>query len=211
MSSDLSAEITAIATAALAAFAIFTTVFAILAFRKQSKEVSDQAAMLKVQSDQLEEQRKVNAEQTRVLALQVKELGESLEERRREALERRSSQASQVFVREERYTYHAVGKPPEKDITVYVRNTSKQPVYEVWFSWHSGGRPYTQYRRDEPLMPNGQDRDSAQVPTEADPDKFGAAVIFRDRAGVWWRAHPDGRLDEVEPGSEPSSMPPSFF
>jgi cbb3-type cytochrome oxidase subunit 3 len=127
MSSDLSAEITAIATAALAAFAIFTTVFAILAFRKQSKEVSDQAAMLKVQSDQLEEQRKVNAEQTRVLALQVKELGESLEERRREALERRSSQASQVFVREERYTYHAVGKPPEKDITVYVRNTSKPP------------------------------------------------------------------------------------
>jgi cbb3-type cytochrome oxidase subunit 3 len=52
MSSDLSAEITAIATAVLAVFAIVTAVFAFLAFRKQSREVSDQAKMLKVQSDQ---------------------------------------------------------------------------------------------------------------------------------------------------------------
>jgi hypothetical protein len=39
MSSDLSAEITAIATAALAVFAIVTAAFAFLAYRKQSQEV----------------------------------------------------------------------------------------------------------------------------------------------------------------------------
>jgi hypothetical protein len=87
-------------------------------------------------------------------------------------------------VREERYAYHAARKVPEKDITVYVRNASKQPVYEVWFSWHSGGKPYSQSRRDEPLMPGGKDRDSARVPADVDPDKFGAVIIFRDRAGV---------------------------
>jgi hypothetical protein len=39
MSSDLSAEITAVATAALAVFAIVTAILAFLAFRKQALEV----------------------------------------------------------------------------------------------------------------------------------------------------------------------------
>lgn len=39
MSADLSGEITAIATAVLAFFAIVTAVFAYIAFRKQSQEV----------------------------------------------------------------------------------------------------------------------------------------------------------------------------
>jgi cbb3-type cytochrome oxidase subunit 3 len=80
MSVDLSGEITAIATAVLAVFAIVAAAFAILAFRKQYKEVSDQASMLRVQSEQLAEQRKVNAGQIRVLALQATELRESLED-----------------------------------------------------------------------------------------------------------------------------------
>ena len=74
MSADLSGEITAIATAVLAVFAILTTIYAVRAFRKQSQEVSHQASMLKVQSEQLAEQRKVNAEQIRVLALQAADL-----------------------------------------------------------------------------------------------------------------------------------------
>jgi hypothetical protein len=78
MSVDLSGEITAIATALLAIFAILTTIYAVRAFRKQSQEVTDQASMLQVQSEQLAEQRKINAEQTKVLALQASELGESL-------------------------------------------------------------------------------------------------------------------------------------
>ena len=55
MSVDLSGELTAIATAVLAFFAIVTAVYARRAFLKQSKEVSDQASMLKVQSEQLAE------------------------------------------------------------------------------------------------------------------------------------------------------------
>ncbi len=85
MSVDLSGEITAIATVVLAVFAIVTAVFAILAFRKQSREVSDQASMLKVQSGQLAEQRKINAEQIGVLALQAAELNASLLERTHDA------------------------------------------------------------------------------------------------------------------------------
>jgi hypothetical protein len=44
------------------------------------------------------EQRKVNAEQIRVLALQATELRESLDERKREAVERRNAQAAQVLL-----------------------------------------------------------------------------------------------------------------
>ena len=50
MSVDLSGEITAIATAVLAFFAIVTAIYAIRAFCKQSQEVRDQAEMLMVQS-----------------------------------------------------------------------------------------------------------------------------------------------------------------
>ena len=65
MSLIFATQLTAIATAALAAFAIVTAWYARRAFLKQSQEVSDQASMLQVQSEQLAEQRKVNAEQIR--------------------------------------------------------------------------------------------------------------------------------------------------
>jgi hypothetical protein len=76
MSLIFATQLTAVATAVLAVFAIVTTVFAVRAFRKQSQEVRDQASMLKVQSDQLGEQRTINA-------LQAKDLQESLKERER--------------------------------------------------------------------------------------------------------------------------------
>src|SRR5690348_2788746 len=76
MSGDFFTEITAIATAVLAAFAIVTAFFAFLAWLGQRKEIEDQAAMLRVQADQLGEQRTINA-------LQAKDLQESLKERER--------------------------------------------------------------------------------------------------------------------------------
>ena len=164
---DIPTWITAIATVGLLIGAIITAIYAIRAFREQSREV-----------------------------------GILLEQNDRDIRDRRRDQASRVFVHEERYTYHAVGKPSEKDITAYVHNTSEQPVYDVAFRWHSWGEPYTENRRDEPLMPGAKDHDSARVPLDADPEQFGAFVIFRDRAGVRWRAHPDGRFDEIEPGSD---------
>jgi len=76
MSLIFATQLTAIATAVLAVFAMATAYYARKAFRSQSKEVGDQATMLKVQSDQLEEQRKINA-------LQAKDLEASLKERER--------------------------------------------------------------------------------------------------------------------------------
>jgi hypothetical protein len=100
VSVDLSGEITAIATAVLAFFAIVTAVFAILAFRKQSQEVSEQAKMLRVQSERLEtyrtqvdEQHKINATYGEVLELRAREIQASLKERKHAAEEERRSQA----------------------------------------------------------------------------------------------------------------------
>lgn len=73
---DIPTWISAIATIGLLIGAIITAKYAIKAFRAQPKEVDDQATMLKVQSDQLEEQRTINA-------LQAKDLEESLKERER--------------------------------------------------------------------------------------------------------------------------------
>ena len=72
----LATQLTAAATAVLAVFAIATAWYARKAFLKQSKEVSDQASMLKIQSEQLAEQRRINA-------LQAQDLEESLIERTR--------------------------------------------------------------------------------------------------------------------------------
>ena len=81
---DIPTWITGIATGGLLGGAIITARYAIRAFGKQS--------------EQLEDQRKINAEQTRVLALQAEELGESLKERKREAEQRRRAQAARVFI-----------------------------------------------------------------------------------------------------------------
>ncbi len=125
MSSDFSAEITAIATVVLAVGAIITAIFAIRAFREQAR-------MLKMQSDQLDEQREVNAEQTKVFELQKDELSASLKEREREADERRRAQASHVFISAEPYRPEA---EPISVISVIVRNTSQQPIYYLRLLW----------------------------------------------------------------------------
>ena len=67
MSADLSGEITAIATAVLADFAIIMAWYARRAFLKQSQEVRDQAEILRIQNGQLAEQRKINERQIKVL------------------------------------------------------------------------------------------------------------------------------------------------
>jgi hypothetical protein len=90
------ALLAAAGTIVLAAFAIVTAWYARKAFLKQSKEVSDQAEMLDLQRRQLAEQEKTTARQAEVLGLQAKELQGSLEEREREAEQRRRGQAAQV-------------------------------------------------------------------------------------------------------------------
>jgi len=140
-----SGEITAIATSVLAVFAIVTAIYAVRAFRKQSKEVSDKARMLEVQSEQLDEQRKLTNLQTPVLELQAAELRESLDERKREAEQRESdaeqrrrAQASQVFMWEEHHAHDPRIGSTLRELRgayptayAYAKNPSDQPVYEA--------------------------------------------------------------------------------
>jgi len=131
MSSDLSTEITAIATVILAAFAIVTAWYARKAFRAQSREVKHQA-------DMLDEQREINAEQTRVLGLQAEELRQSL-------AWRKTSQACQVFIWTEtgncRLSESDGTRRPATDlegIRAHLQNTSQQPGYDVEICWLKG-------------------------------------------------------------------------
>jgi hypothetical protein len=117
---DIPTWITGVATAVLAVFAIVTAWYARQAFRKQSQEVGDQASMLKVQSKQLTQQRKINARQTKVLKLQARELRESLDERKREAEQRKIAQAAKVFVSKADSSY-APGRPVRN-----IRNTRRR-------------------------------------------------------------------------------------
>lgn len=78
MSLIYATQLTAAATLALAILALTTAIFALLAWLGRREEIRDQAKMLKVQSEQLAEDRKVNAEQIRVLGLQAEELTQSL-------------------------------------------------------------------------------------------------------------------------------------
>jgi hypothetical protein len=75
VSEIFSEQITAIANIVLAVFAIVTGVFAFLAFRKQSREVSDQAEALALQRQELADQQAANAAQAEVLKLQADDLG----------------------------------------------------------------------------------------------------------------------------------------
>ena len=202
MSSDLSAELTAIATAVLAVFAIVTAFYARQAFRKQSQEVSDQASMLQVQSEQLAEQRKVNAEQMQVLALQAAELHESLGERKREAEQRRSAQAARVFMSQKIgivFRQEDDDEPEYFDVSVTVVNTSDRPVYDTALHWHRGSESFDDLFVGEPLgtiMP-GEERSSwRHFPPDTNMAISGAVLTFRDAAGARWMHRPDGTLTE---------------
>jgi len=210
MSLIFATQLTAIATAVLAVFAIVTAVFAIRAFRKQSQEVSDQASMLKIQSEQLAEQRKVNGEQIGVLALQAAELRESLEERTRDTAERRRAQASCVFIWTElgldpnwTQAQRASGKFAPDAVIAHIKNTSEQPVYDLTISWHKGTAPWALPDHIPVLMPDVQkDRVHTMdpdLPGNVDRSLFGAVARFRDAAGVHWLLRPDGQLDEEPP------------
>jgi hypothetical protein len=123
VSSDPSAEITAIATVVLAVFAILTAFYPRQASRKQSQKVRAQAEMLRAQSGQPGDQRKINAEQTTVLELQAAELNESLRERIRDAGERRSAQAARVIA--------SFALNPGRIWGALIRNASDLPVLDV--------------------------------------------------------------------------------
>jgi hypothetical protein len=166
-------QVTAIATAAPASFAIITDVFAVLAFRKQSAEIrvlgrqledqqavtgqqakllEVQSAQLDVQRQQLEDQCKINEKQAEVAELQAQELRESLDERKRDREQRRRDQATRVFSS----TGTVPGEP--KQYFIEVMNASDRPVYNLTVTLHGlrGAEPAMYSLESEPsgaLMP----------------------------------------------------------
>jgi hypothetical protein len=211
-------QVTAVATAVLAFFAVVAAVFAGLAFRKQSTEVTtlqrqaqDQSEQLGLQRTQFDEQRKINEKQTGVLELQAQELRESLGERKREAEERRQGQAAKIAA----WLAHAEASDPVLAAMVgwgaYVRNASDLPVFDVKVcfhyvseepdhsSWapHLLGGPVDKIR----VIPPQDDR-FAGMPKEVqdvaqprlDDSNCVVSIEFTDAAGNKWERDPRGAL-----------------
>jgi hypothetical protein len=203
--------LTAAFTGVLAAFAIVTAWYARKAFLGQSDEVN-------TLKDQLRDQQDLNAKQTPVLELQAQELRESLAERKRSAAERereaaesRRTQASRVYMWEERHASDprligwAAGAAAQEGhngptVTAHIKNSSDQPVYHAEFSWHGGtashGSP-----NPEPLgtiMPGDETSKIRVFPQGTNLEVSGAVVRFTDAAGIRWLRRPDGDLTEVQ-------------
>jgi hypothetical protein len=179
------ALLTAITTAVLAVGAIFTAVFAVLAFRTQSRQ-------LDLQQQELKDQREASAKQAEVLELRAAGLRESI----REALERRDAQEAMV------HAWQTTEDNPEPaEIFAHVKNISGQPLYDVTLQWspEPGLGPlddeeeYAKVKSAVQLMPGEDLSDSSGT---LGPYACWSA-IFRDRAGVCWRVQPNERPRKV--------------
>lgn len=154
MSLLLATQLTATATAILAVGAIVTAVFAVLAFRKQTREVraierqvtdqqeltQQQAKLLEVQSGQLDLQAQQLHDQREINALQAKDLLESLRERARQRQVAEREQADKVVLRMSAIPFP---RDPEEDVSDFdvapgevvhmavVQNESRRPIQNV--------------------------------------------------------------------------------
>jgi hypothetical protein len=180
---DIPTWITAVATLGLLVGAIVTSVYAVRAFGEQTR--------------QLGEQREINREQTKVLGLQAAELRASL-------AERRSAQASMVFIRtgvgvhpRVDQVQRAVNGPDPEMITAYVENSSDRPIYSPELLWDDGsaslaelaGRSHSERLRAV-IMPKGKEDQTK----ERLPGTTAVMLRFRDAAGNSWLRGPEGDL-----------------
>jgi hypothetical protein len=195
MSMLAAAQITAVATAVLAAGAIITAIFAVRAFIKQADELTT------LQS-QAGDQGKTNARLREAAELQAQELKESLEERKREAAGRRSAQASRVFAWEERLLALGSGENLPADtsgvLIAHVRNASDQAIYDLEYRWLIADRPhpYNTSRINHPLGPGEEYKVEFRCPPDKGLDRFSVAVFFHDAFGIPWLRRPNGDLEE---------------
>lgn len=211
MSEIFAVQLTAVATLALAILALATAALAYLAWRKQSREVSDQAKMLSVQAEQLELQRKTSVKQAEVLELQAKELRESLDERQREAGERQRSQATKVTA------WFGLAKPGGGQWGAWIRNGSDLPVFDVRTFFHHVHEIQTGSRW-EPVMRGSLMDEIRVLPPQADrffdipleikrhviecdDSVFIVSIEFTDASGNRWERDPRGALNPRNPRS----------
>jgi hypothetical protein len=170
MSVDLSGEITAIATAVLAVFAFVTAVFALLAFRKQSREVD----ILIAQNDRdIRDRRRDQASRVYIWA---------------EAAADSEVQTVTELITHIKNTSHQPvydGLIRFRDATGRLEDSPYTPVFQALMPG------------DEAETGNGL---TEPVPVPVfweDNSRLQATVRFRDAAGVHWKLGTDGQLDEV--------------
>jgi photosystem II stability/assembly factor-like uncharacterized protein len=194
-------QVTAIATAVLAALAIVTAVFAILAFRTQSEQLAEQEA--------------VNRQQAEVLDLQAKELRESLDERKREAVERRGAQAQLVAATLGAEERSADGPEAGRTATNLI-NSSPEPVWALVIAivLIQGAAPATteawlELRKRDPAvrlpittvstLPAGKHRVWVRGTAWAGllSGRAGVEVAFTDRASNHWIRRAKGQLEPL--------------
>jgi hypothetical protein len=175
---------TAVLTGVLAGGAIVTAVFAIMAFRAQSAEVT-------LLQEQTERERKESA---------------------REAADRRWRQATLVYMTRAylppRNAFGPLtetnpdkaGTRPAFSATVF--NTSGQPIYDVRIHWVDAGAG-TQNGAEAMLGTVGPGEQGGPtqraVPVNTTPDDFQPVAYFRDAAGDRWTVLTDGHLAPVGP------------
>jgi hypothetical protein len=214
MSLLLATQITAVATAILAVFAIATAWYARKAFRAQAEEVSAINAQLKAQQE-------LNEKQTPVLELQVQELHLSLDERKREVQERRRAQARLVSAWvNTKGTFsprYAEDIPPT---TLELMNGSAEPIYgllvgtvfiqgaaprslEDWFETKKRTEGQEQTQLSPPvailsILPPGRWRIEVQgMDSVLGGGRIGAELAFTDRADAHWIRRGKGNLEEL--------------
>jgi hypothetical protein len=195
--------IAAIATVALATGAIVTAVFAILAFRKQSAELT-------ILNSQASDQRETNRKLAASADLQAEELRQSLEERKRETERQHRAQAEQVYVTlakspgtsaapDNSVVQGRMARPPVVAATVH--NYSQQIIRDVQLRWHTGsashGEPNPELLGE--LIPATEAVRKRTFPPDCDLERCGAVILFRDAAGTTWLRRPDGDLQEQAP------------
>jgi hypothetical protein len=172
--------LTAIFTGVLAVGAIVTSVFAILAFRKQSAEVR----LLQKQAQQQQQESLLQAE------------------------ERRWRQATLVYAARELLPEDRPGaggvsvnrRPRDPVIAAEVHNTSGQPVYDVrvhWVDWGKGSQTGAEDQLGTigPGLYKGAQR---TVPAGTAEHQFIPVAYFRDAAGLRWTVLADGHLAPVD-------------
>jgi hypothetical protein len=193
---------------------------AVLAYEKQSQEVHGHAEQLRLESEQLADQKRVNNEQVRLMALQEQELRAAQDERERQDVERREAQAHQVAA-----WFGSDGDPegtgrPRQEWGAFVRNASLLPVFDVRVFFHfvqelsSGGlgaRGLSWYPIDrggpiEPIRVLPPDaRRFVEIPAEirtmsdrCDAQTYVVAIHFTDAAGIRWVRDGRGELADVK-------------
>jgi len=156
---------------------------------------------LSAHARQLAGQQELTSQLAEAVALQVKDLRLSLDERRR-------AQACRIFLELNRLEASAPG-----EVIAAVHNNSLEPAYDLYVIWQLGTVRMGKPDRAARLMPGSHiefarhsgPRDDAVAsepdgagPAAPDPSAaLSAFLTFRDAAGVRWTVREDGTLTDI--------------